>query len=50
MTRVAVNADLWRRIWSRSEFEDIHADAEGLCRIIVSIQKSTKAGRQHANS
>jgi len=32
-----------------SEFESIHADAEELCRIIASIQKSTKA-RQHANS
>lgn len=31
------------------EFESIHADAEELCRIIASIQKSTKAS-PHANS
>ena len=28
---------------SQSEFESIHADAEELCRIIASIQKTTKA-------
>ena len=32
-----------------SQFDSIHADAEELCRIIASIQKSTKAGQQ-ANS
>jgi four helix bundle protein len=32
-----------------SEFESIYADAEELCRIIASIQKSTKAS-QNANS
>ena len=34
---------------SQSEFESIHADAEELCPIIASIQKSTKDS-QHANS
>ena len=34
---------------SLSEFENIYADAEELCRIIASIQKSTKAG-SHDNS
>lgn len=34
---------------SQSEFESIHADAEEICRIIASIQKSTKAN-QHSNS
>lgn len=32
-----------------SQFDSIHAAAEELCRIIASIQKSTKAG-QHVNS
>ena len=32
-----------------SQFDSIHADAEELCRIIASIQKSTKAN-QHVNS
>ncbi len=32
-----------------SQFDSIHTDAEELCRIIASIQKSTKAG-QNANS
>ena len=32
-----------------SQFDSIHAGAEELCRIIASIQKSTKAGQQ-ANS
>lgn len=34
---------------NQSEFESIHADAEEPCRIIASIQKSTKAS-QRANS
>lgn len=34
---------------TQSEFESIHADAEELCRIIASIQKTTK-GHQYANS
>lgn len=34
---------------TQSEFDSIHADAEELCRIIASIQKTTK-GRQYANS
>ena len=34
---------------SQSEFESIHADAEELCRIIASIQKTTKVN-QNAHS
>ena len=32
-----------------TQFESLHADAEELCRIIATIQKSTKAG-QHTDS
>ena len=32
-----------------SQFDSIHGDADELCRIIASIQKSTKGG-QHVNS
>jgi len=34
---------------NQSEYKSIHADAEELCRIIASIQKSTKASK-NANS
>lgn len=34
---------------NQAEFESIHADAEELCRLIASIQKSTKENH-HANS